>query len=671
MEIEGETVGFFHSVRAGVHRIFVDHPWFLSKVWGATGSKLYGKQSGADFVDNQRRFSLFCRAAIESLTALPFMPGEDAVIVANDWHTALVPVLLRDVYQPRGQFVNTKTALTVHNIAFQGRFWPDNYADLGLPEASRERFAFEDGWPKVFDETSPADEAGLAAAAAVTAGARFPKLNWLRAGVTACDKLLTVSPNYALEIASGPALGVELDGVVKAKGVEGIVNGMDVADWNPAVSRARCACMGEGVAQLGAGVRRRLNRWQQAAAAPAGRGLICASPRAHIFLHLSLPALTSPPSLPCPPSPLPPSQLDRFLSFKYNAATVEAGKSFAKAELQREAGLPVDPTAAVFGFIGRLEEQKGVDILLAAVALLPPGANIQTVVLGTGKEALEADVRNLANAFPGKAAGVVEFSNPMAHLITAGADFMLVPSRFEPCGLIQLHAMMYGTVPVVASTGGLVDTVKEGVTGFQMGAMDPDGLEPTDAAAVAATMARAAEVHGTPAYAAMRDACIAQDLSWAAPARKWEAVLEQLVLGEAGAAGAAAAKAAVPTPVAKLDNPAAFPDAPGPRPSEIAVAIAAAKAAAPAGAPQPTPAAVAAAAKFAPAAAAAAEPAAPPATPRAAAAIAAKRTVATAPAPLPPVAKTAAAAAKPAAGAAKPAAAAPAAAAPAASKPKA
>jgi granule-bound starch synthase len=179
------------------------------------------------------------------------------------------------------------------------------------------------------------------------------------------------------------------------------------------------------------------------------------------------------------------------------------------------------------------------------------------VVLGTGKKSLEAAVTTLSADLPGKAAGVVKFSAPMAHLITAGADFMLVPSRFEPCGLIQLHAMQYGTVPVVASTGGLVDTVKEGVTGFHIGALDPDSLTEADAEAVAATVARAAEVYGTPAYAALRDACIAQDLSWAKPAKKWEGVLSEMFYGAAGPTPQATAqKQAVATPVAKLDNPA-------------------------------------------------------------------------------------------------------------------
>lgn len=93
----------------------------IFQVWGKTGSKLYGPASGADYVDNHKRFTLFCKAAIESTRALPFGFGEDCVFVANDWHSAMVPVLLKDVYQPQGQFTKSKVALCIHNIAFQVR----------------------------------------------------------------------------------------------------------------------------------------------------------------------------------------------------------------------------------------------------------------------------------------------------------------------------------------------------------------------------------------------------------------------------------------------------------------------------------------------------------------------------------------------------------------------
>lgn len=473
VNVMGENVRFFHSIKKGVHRVWIDHPWFLAKVCGITGSKLYGEKSGADFVDNQKRFALFCRAAIESLNALPFMPGEDCVMVANDWHSSLVPVLLKDVYQPAGLFEKTKCALCIHNVAFQGRFWEDSYANLGLPEISKSRFEFTDGFPKVFDETSPADETNALPEAPL--GAKYAKINWLQGGISACDTLLTVSPNYAMEMASGPTLGVELDEAIAAKSIQGIVNGMDPEEWSPA--------------------------------------------------------------------------RDKFLPFKFNEDTVDAGKAYAKAALQREVGLPVDPKAPVFGFIGRLEEQKGVDILLAALKKLPASMNAQVVILGTGKKVLEAAVKNISTEFPGVAAGIVKFSAPLAHTITAGADYMVIPSRFEPCGLIQLHAMAYGTVPLVSSTGGLVDTVKEGVTGFHMGAMDLDILIESDAEAVAATMTSAAQVYGTPAFTAMREACIAQDLSWKEPAKKWEAVLTEMKHGIASTPEAGAQKVSIATPV--------------------------------------------------------------------------------------------------------------------------
>ncbi|GBF91060.1 granule-bound starch synthase [Raphidocelis subcapitata] len=283
VDIDGEEVRFFHAVKKGVHRVFVDHPWFLAKVWGKTGARLYGSRSGADYADNHARFNLFCRAAIEASRALPFGAGEDVAFVANDWHAALLPVLLKarflDVYQPRGEFVNAKAALCIHNIAFQGRFWPETFGDLGLPESSRARFAFTDGYDRVFTETEPLADDDTALGVPGT----YPKLNWLKAGMLAADKVLTVSPNYAAEIAADPSGGVELDDVIRAVGgAEGIVNGMDLEEWDPA--------------------------------------------------------------------------FDKYLPL------------------------------------------------------------------------------------PGVAA-VVKFSAPLAHLITGGADYIMVPSRFEPCGLIQLHAM--------------------------------------------------------------------------------------------------------------------------------------------------------------------------------------------------------------------------------------
>merc|ERR1719503_57588 len=222
---------------------------------------------------------------------------------------------------------------------------------------------------------------------------------------------------------------------------------------------------------------------------------------------------------------------DKFIDVPYDKTTVVEGKAAAKQALQAEVGLPLDADAPVFGYIGRLEEQKVCDIMMAAIPkLLKQVPNAQVVILGTGKKSMEKALEKLDEAEP-MCAGVVKFSAPLAHFITAGADFLMVPSRFEPCGLIQLHAMQYGTVPVVASTGGLVDTVKEGVTGLHMGAMDPDGLEPADVKACAMTMGEACDIYPSGQYTAMSATCISQDLSWAEPAKKWEGVLEEMYFG--------------------------------------------------------------------------------------------------------------------------------------------
>merc|ERR1719377_472420 len=171
--------------------------------------------------------------------------------------------------------------------------------------------------------------------------------------------------------------------------------------------------------------------------------------------------------------------------------------------------------------------------------------NAQVVVLGTGKKSMEKMLENLGETMPAtNFAGVCKFSAPTAHFINAGADFLMVPSRFEPCGLIQLHAMSYGTVPVVATTGGLVDTVKDGVTGFHMGRMDPDDLVPADVAAVTAACVSAAAAFETEAFDGMVERCIAQDLSWSKPAKKWEAALEEMM----------GARAVNPTPTQKKES---------------------------------------------------------------------------------------------------------------------
>ncbi|CAM6022266.1 unnamed protein product [Sphagnum balticum] len=463
-----ETVRFFHTYKRGVDRVFLDHPFFLAKVWGKTGGKIYGPTSGLDYEDNQLRFSLLAKAAIEAASILsldsneyfsgPY--GENVVFVANDWHTALLPCYLKSEYKAFGRFLKAKVAFCVHNIAYQGRFAFGDFAKLDLPNKFRGSFDFLDGYEKP-----------------VTGR----KINWMKAAFLESDLNLTVSPNYAKELTAGPDKGVELDTIVRKTGVRGIVNGMDVQEWDPSA--------------------------------------------------------------------------DKYLDVPYDISTVFDAKPLLKEALQAEVGLPVDADIPVIGFIGRLEEQKGSDILAEAVSQILQD-DVQLIILGTGKKHLEKQLEELETKFPNKAVGVVKFSTPLAHMITGGADFMLVPSRFEPCGLIQLHAMRYGTVPIVASTGGLVDTVQEGITGFQVGTafnVDCETVDPEDVKALATAVKKALKVYQTPSFKKMIKACMAQDLSWKGPARLWEDALLGLQVegssaGQEGEEIAPKAKANVAAP---------------------------------------------------------------------------------------------------------------------------
>jgi|UniRef100_A0A2N9IDK8 granule-bound starch synthase len=437
-----ETVRFFHCYKRGVDRVFVDHPLFLAKVWGKTGSKIYGPTVGLDYQDNQLRFSLLCQAALEAPRVLnlessehfsgPY--GEDVLFIANDWHTALLPCYLKTMYKPRGLYKNAKVAFCIHNIAYQGRFSFSDFSLLNLPDKFKSSFDFFDGYEKPV---------------------KGRKINWMKGGILESDRVITVSPYYAQELVSGDDKGVELDNIIRRTGITGIVNGMDVQEWNPST--------------------------------------------------------------------------DKYLDVKYDSTTVMDAKPLLKEALQAEVGLPVDRNIPLIGFIGRLEEQKGSDILVAAISKFI-GQDVQIIILGTGKKPMEKQIEQLEILYPNKARGVAKFNAPLAHMIIAGADFMLIPSRFEPCGLIQLHAMRYGTVPIVASTGGLVDTVKEGFTGFHMGAfnVECEAVDPADVTAIATTVEKALATYDTPVLKEMIQNCMAQDLSWKGPAKLWEKMLLSL-----------------------------------------------------------------------------------------------------------------------------------------------
>jgi starch synthase len=201
-----------------------------------------------------------------------------------------------------------------------------------------------------------------------------------------------------------------------------------------------------------------------------------------------------------------------------------SGKARCKAELQKQAGLRVDPSIPLVGCVTRLASQKGLDVLAEVI----PSARklpLQFAVLGTGQPDLEARYRELAAAYPKSVSVTVDFNDALARWIYAAADLFAMPSRYEPCGLGQMIAMAYGTVPVVNYTGGLADTVRE--TGAQPTGFVHHGVT---AEALMGALSRAAETFADPAR---RDAlvqnCLAQDFSWADSARRYEELYRRAV----------------------------------------------------------------------------------------------------------------------------------------------
>jgi starch synthase len=211
---------------------------------------------------------------------------------------------------------------------------------------------------------------------------------------------------------------------------------------------------------------------------------------------------------------------DRHLPARFDSKDM-SGKAACKAALQKEAGLAVRPDVPVFGVIGRLTPQKGFDVLAHALDRILSW-DVQLVLLGTGDPDAERFFA-WADAHHGdRFRAWLRFDNGRAHRIEAGADFFLMPSRFEPCGLNQMYSLRYGTLPIVRATGGLVDTVANydertgDGTGFMFGDLHPESLANTIGWAVSTWYDRPGHIEG------MRRRAMAQDFSWERVARDYQ-----------------------------------------------------------------------------------------------------------------------------------------------------
>uniref|UniRef100_A0A061R363 starch synthase n=1 Tax=Tetraselmis sp. GSL018 TaxID=582737 RepID=A0A061R363_9CHLO len=358
-------VGFYHCYKNGVDFVFVDHPGSFLRM-----GTPYGDANG-EFGDNQFRFTLLSYAALEAPLQIPlggFPYGDEVVFVANDWHTALIPTVLAAKYRSAGVYLGARSVLAIHNLFHQGCFPPDTFNQLGLDG----RWYNSMGWQFMERAHMACYSYGHA-------------VNYMKAGLVNADRVVTVSPGYAYEIAT-PEGGWGMDGIIRERQyvLNGILNGIEPSEWSP--------------------------------------------------------------------------QEDVHIAQNYDEDTFEEGKAACKAALQESMGLPVRPEVPLIGFVGRLDDQKGADLILGAMEWLA-SQDVQVVLLGTGRKDLEDGFKWAESSFRDKVRAYVGFNVAVSHQITAGADLLMMPSRFEPCGLNQLYAMAYGTPVIAHETGGLKDTV--------------------------------------------------------------------------------------------------------------------------------------------------------------------------------------------------------------------
>lgn len=329
----------------GVTYMFIDNERYFARDYP------YG------FFDDGERFAFFSKAITESLQHLP-AGFECDILHCNDWQTALAPVFLREFYQGLPLYDRVKTVFSIHNVAFQGQF----------------------------SDTVMEDILGVAHIPAAASQLRCDacSVNYMLGALRYADAITTVSPTYANEIQT-PEFGEGLDGVLRERSyaLQGILNGIDVAGFDPAT--------------------------------------------------------------------------DKRIAANYSVED-RSGKAVCKAKLQEELGLEVRDDRPLMVMVTRLTRQKGLDLVMYALDRILAGG-VQVAVLGTGDRDYEDGLRYFQDKYPGTMAARIEFDPALSQRMYAAADMFLMPSKFEPCGLSQIIAMRYGTLPIVRETGGLKDTV--------------------------------------------------------------------------------------------------------------------------------------------------------------------------------------------------------------------
>lgn len=315
--------------------------------------------NGEAYSDNDERFIFFSRSIMQAILKMNLKVD---ILHLNDWQTALCAAYLTSsLYRDKHVFAGCRSVLTLHNVGYQGTFPASQFALTGLEEGYFRYDCLE----------------------------YYGCMNLLKGGIACADEVNTVSPTYAREILReyGEGLQGALNHCFERGKLRGILNGIDVDEWNP--------------------------------------------------------------------------EKDPDLPAVYSAASLK-GKKEAKKALLAYFNLPPEAEKKpLFGVISRLASQKGLDVLAWAMEeLFSAGEDIYFVIIGTGDPNLEESFRTLAGRYPEKVGFFCGMApRKLAHLLEAGSDFFLMPSRYEPCGLNQMYSMRYGTLPIVRHTGGLADTV--------------------------------------------------------------------------------------------------------------------------------------------------------------------------------------------------------------------
>jgi granule-bound starch synthase len=216
----------------------------------------------------------------------------------------------------------------------------------------------------------------------------------------------------------------------------------------------------------------------------------------------------------------------------YDKTTLEK-KAIIKMAMQKSLNLTVDATIPLFVFLGRLDAQKGVDIMFEAIAkALTSGIKAQFITMGSGIEELEEVAADLDDRFPGQFKAVLSFKGTEKYKTYAAADFAMMPSRYEPCGLVQMEGMRFGVLPMVCPTGGLGDTVKDMKTGIVFEReVDQDGIEEDDVDMLVKNFDKAMKLYKSPAeFRAIQVAAMdaAKDFSWQNSVKQYVAEFKKI-----------------------------------------------------------------------------------------------------------------------------------------------